>query len=256
MAERDGHQVDQKTVQAEAAVASEWRPGDIILELYEVRPITTGFGAAVREHDYLEGGLGRIYKVYHRSWHREMAVKTPQALKFITPEQKTQFIRECDTWVNIGLHPNITACHYVRELGGVPRVFSEFADAGSLKDWIESRRLYQGGQQEVLEKILDLAIQFARGLEYAHLREVIHQDVKPDNVLLWQDGSLKITDFGLVRARVQVGLLPDTPPAEGTILVDGAGFMTEDYCSPEQANGEKLTRRTDIWSWGVTVLEI
>jgi WD40 repeat protein/serine/threonine protein kinase len=240
--------------QAEAAVAFEWKPGDVILDLYEVRSVTEGFGEEAQEKDYHEGGFGRVYKVWHRTWRLEMAVKTPRAETFASQEQKETFIRECETWINLGLHPHIAACHYVRELGGVPRVFSEYAPAGTLEEWIRSGRLYEGDERAALAQILDVGIQLAWGLHYAHERGVIHQDVKPLNALLWDDGTLKVTDYGLAGARLKAGL-PRISGGMQTVMVSMGG-MTPSHCSPEQAAGEMLDRRTDVWSWAVSVLQM
>ncbi len=254
-----GGQVDQAALrQAEQAVGFEWKPGDVILDLYEVRPVIEGFGEDVVEKDYHEGGFGRVYKVWHRTWRCEMAVKTPRAGMFATEEQQEAFTRECETWINLGLHPNTVSCHYVRRLGGVPRVFSEYAEAGTLEDWIRSGRLYEGDERSALARMLDSAIQFAWGLHYAHERGVIHQDVKPLNAVLWNDGTLKVTDFGLAGARQKAGIEGPAGDVSGgmqSILVS-VGGMTPSFCSPEQAAGKTLDRRTDVWSWAVSVLEM
>src|SRR6185503_4715365 len=102
--------------------------------------------------------------------------------------------------VNLGLHPHTVSCYYVRQLGGIPRVFAEYVEGGSLADWIESRKLYEGGPEESLKRILDIAIQFAWGLHYTHEQGLIHRDVKPANVMLTSSGTVKVTDFGLSRA--------------------------------------------------------
>jgi hypothetical protein len=178
--------------EAEQAVGFEWSPGDVVLDLYEVKTVTEGYGEDLEEKPYHEGGFGRIYKVWHRTWQIEMAVKTPRADAFQSQEQKDDFTQECKTWINLGLHPNVAACHYVRDLGGAPRVFSEYAEGGTLEDWIRTGRLYEGEDQKaVLARMLDIAIQFAWGLHYSHERGVIHQDVKPLNALMWNDGTLK-----------------------------------------------------------------
>lgn len=250
-----GGAVDQAALrQAAQAVPFEWKPGDVILDLYEVRKVVEGFGDNAREKDFHEGGFGRVYKVWHRTWLREMAVKSPRASVFTTQEQKDAFSRECETWVNLGLHAHIAACHYVRELGTAPRVFSEYATAGTLEDWIRSKKLYVDDKRAVLARILDVSIQFAWGLHYAHERGVIHQDVKPLNALMWDDGTLKVTDFGLAGARQKSGIA-DTAGGTRSIMVSTGG-MTPSHSSPEQAAGRKLDRRTDIWSWAVSVLEI
>jgi WD40 repeat protein len=252
---------------AEQAVGFEWKPDDVILDLYEVRTVTEGFGEDAQEKDFHQGGFGRVYKVWHRKWQQEMAVKTPKREAFDTPSKKTNFINECETWIELGLHPHIAACYYVRELGGVPRVFSEYAGAGTLDDWIRSEHLYKGEQKEVLLRMIDIAIQFAWGLHYAHEykhnnenKGIVHQDVKPLNLLVMKDEpmpTVKVTDFGLAHARA----LPESElpvgkdrNGKGSIMVAQSGGMTLAYCSPEQAAGQPLTRRTDVWSWGLSIL--
>ena len=227
---------------AEAAVAVEWKAGDVILDTYEVKQVHEG------------GGMGLVYRVHHKGWNLDLAVKSPRAEYFQSETQKENFIRECETWINLGLHPHIVSCHYVRTLGGVPRVFAEYVVGGSLKDWIDSRKLYEDGPQEALKRVLDISIQFAWGLQYAHEKGLIHQDVKPANVLMTPDGTAKVTDFGLAKARATAGeaLAGDK---QKSILVSTGG-MTPAYCSPEQANKEPLSRKTDIWSWAVSVLEM
>ena len=118
--------------------------------------------------------------------------------------------------------------------------------------------MYDGDEQAALARMLDCAIQFAWGLHYAHERGVIHQDVKPLNALLWEDGTLKVTDFGLARARQKAGIADASGAAggEGRSLMVSMGGMTPSHCSPEQAAGRTLDRRTDVWSWAVGVLEM
>jgi serine/threonine protein kinase len=156
--------------------------------------------------------------------------------------------------VPLGLHPHIVSCYYVRTLGGIPRIFAEYVEGGSLADWIQQLKLYEGGPEKTLERILDVAIQFARGLHYAHEQGLVHQDVKPANVMMTSDGIAKVTDFGLANARALVGDV-GMPGGTRSILVS-VGGMTPAYCSPEQAAGSPLSRKTDMWSWGLSVLEM
>ena len=246
---------------AENRVPAEWEVGDVILDLYEVKKIS-------EFRDFAEGGFGRVYRVHHRNWDMDLAVKSPRPDVLKTQAQKDNFTRECETWADLGLHPNTVSCYYVRTLGDIPRVFAEFVEGGSLSDWITSKRLYEGGHEEVLKRILDIAIQFAWGLHYAHEKGLIHQDVKPANVLVTDDGTAKVTDFGLANARAEAGEDVSARPEEMSILATYGG-MTPPYCSPEQAQiaqlrkagtprdmAPKLTRRTDIWSWGLSLLEM
>src|SRR5207237_662269 len=137
-------------------VPAVWSEGDVILDLYKVMGVLG------------EGGMGQVYRVHHRNWNIDLAVKSPKPDFFQTERQKEDFIAECETWINLGLHPHIVSCYYVHTMGGSPRVFAECVEGGSLKDWIDSGRLYEGGPVKVLERILDIAIQFAWGLQYAH----------------------------------------------------------------------------------------
>jgi WD40 repeat protein/serine/threonine protein kinase len=221
-----------------------WQVGDVILDTYEINRIFTS------------GGMGNVYKAHHRAWNIDLAIKSPNARSLARVGGVADFIAEAETWVDLGLHPHIVTCYYARTLDDVPHVFAEFVEGGSLLDWIRDGRLYAGDDTQALDRLLDVAVQFAWGLGYAHEHHdgMIHQDVKPANVLLTLEGIAKVTDFGLVGAsavpaeEAPAGLL-------GTRLVRGTA-MTPAYCSPEQADGTVLTRRTDIWSWGLSVLEM
>ncbi|MBR6220961.1 MAG: protein kinase, partial [Clostridia bacterium] len=155
----------------EAISNEEIHQGDVLLETYTV------------EDDAIHGGMGSVWRVHHNSWNTDLAMKRPQPRFFAegSERRKEEFIAECEHWINLGLHPNIVSCYYVREIGGVPTIFSEWMDGGSLKDAIQSGRLYEGTEQEVRARILDIAIQTARGLKYSHENGLIHQDVKPGN---------------------------------------------------------------------------
>ena len=240
----------------EKNVPFEWVPGDVILNLYEVKNATQGLENGNNECPYHEGGFGRVYKVWHRAWNIHMAVKTPKPGMFSNQAQKELFFKECETWISLGLHPHVAACHYVRELGGMPRVFSEYADSGTLAEWIVSKRLYDGTDQEVLSRILDFSIQLAWGLHYSHDKGVIHQDVKPHNALIFGESQLKICDFGIAGVKAGFKNRDISSLASETILVKGSNAMTMEYCSPEQYSGKPLSRKTDIWSWGLCVLEM
>jgi WD40 repeat protein/serine/threonine protein kinase len=257
---------------AEDGVSAIWSPGDVILGLYEVKGVLG------------EGGMGTVYRVFHRDWNTELAVKSPKPEQLARAGGAESFVREAETWVSLGLHPHIVSCYYVRTLGGIPRVFAEYVEGGSLAEWIRSRRLYEGGPEKALERILDIAIQFAWGLDYAHTQGLVHQDVKPANVMVTPDGIAKVTDFGLVTPtkgreydqQIAAGMRYAAnvesefkAEAEGAVslmsmfgmpvvdrdLVPYRG-MTPAYCSPEQAAHQPLSRRTDVWSWGVSVLEM
>lgn len=244
----NGLQGDTTLLQSQSEVltspANHIRKGTTLLNLYRV------------ESDALEGGMGRVFKVHHTNWNTDLALKQPHAHLFQDDSHKELFVNECEVWINLGLHPHIVSCYYVRQIDGTPSIFSEWMEGGSLGDQIKSGNLYEGSQTEQLRRIFDIAIQYARGLHYAHESEIIHQDVKPDNLLLDVNSTAKVADFGIARARE---ILQETESAhtdEGTTILVKSGGYTPAYCSPEQMRGEQLTRRTDIWSWAVTLLEM
>ena len=268
-------EVTGRSFATEDEIPAVWEEGDLLLDLYRVEGILG------------EGGMGTVYKVRHRGWNLNLAVKSPKQEALRGAGGTGGFIDEAEYWVDLGLHTHIVSCYYVRTLGGIPRVFAEYVEGGSLADWISPSqrgdnqenghdrrnggsglgRLYEGGPEAALERILDIAIQFAWGLGYAHERGMVHKDVKPANVMMTPDGIAKVTDFGLAGARPGTEVALDDG-AGGSVLVDGTG-MTPAYCSPEQARAHaeaqagvppnertKLTRRTDIWSWAISVLEM
>ena len=214
-----------------------WEPGEVVLGLYEVQGVLG------------QGGMGRVYRVRHRGWDLDLAVKAPLAAVLDASGGADLFEREAETWVNLGLHAHVVTCHYVRRVSGIPLVFAEYVDGGSLHDAIRARRV------ESAEAILDVAIQFAWGLHHAHEQGLVHRDVKPANVMLTSDGIAKVTDFGLARARSVRIQAPSGALAGHSMTVEGGGGGTPAYLSPEQAAGHALDRRSDLWGFGLSVLE-
>jgi len=228
---------------AEGRVEKEWEAGDIILGLYEVIEVLG------------EGAYCKVYRVHHHGWNTSLAVKS---LKEKLAEDKVQrklFIRECEGWVNLDLHPNIATCYYIRELGGIPRIFSEFIPAGNLENFIAS------GKIENWKKILALSIQCLDGLIYAHKKGLVHRDIKPANCLLTDSGELKITDFGIASGLTRLGI-----DITGEIKKNVAGTMffrdgsvgTPAYMPPEQWDGMygKIGPWSDLYSFGVMLFEL
>lgn len=214
-----------------------WHVGEVLDGLYAVTAIFTG------------GGMGMVYRVRHLDWNIDLALKHPRRELLDEEYMVSLFERECEAWVGIGLHPHIATCHYVRQISHLPCVFAEFVEGGSLRDWIISKRLYRGEEAATVARIIGVAIQFAWGLDWAHQHGLIHQDVKPGNVLMTANGIVKVTDFGLAKAGKHFSSQSGSP-------VVSAGGMTPAYCSPEQAANEPLTVATDIWSWAASVLEM
>ncbi|MFD2685304.1 protein kinase [Streptomyces phyllanthi] len=220
----------------------DWQRGALLLGLYEVLDVIES------------GGMGLVYRVRHRDWNVDLAVKVPKPERTDTVDRRARFEREAETWVGLGPHPNVVNCVYVRSVEDHPCVFAEWVDGGSLADLVRDGRLYTDGDSGgdgPCARLLDLAVQTAWGIHHAHEAGLIHQDVKPANVMVDVDDgwTAKVTDFGIARA-LDFG-------ASGASY----GGLTPEYCSPEQAHAAVgarigLTRATDVWSWALCVLEM
>ena len=105
------------------AEESEWKVGEVIENLYEVR-------------DIKYGGMGAVYLVRHRRWDIMMAVKSLLSRLREIEEDRALFLKEAETWIDIGFHPNIASCYYVRNIQDSPRIFIEYVDGGALNEWL------------------------------------------------------------------------------------------------------------------------
>jgi tetratricopeptide (TPR) repeat protein len=226
--------------------SQDWPTGHKILDDYEVMRVLG------------EGGMGKVYLVRSLSSGSKFAVKRAKCLN---DADRKNFLAELQTWIDLPHHPNLVSCRFFRTLGAEVLIFAEYIEGGSLKDWIDSRRLYEGGSDQALERILDVSIQLAWGLHCVHELGTIHQDVKPSNVLITSDGIVEaqgikpqVTDFGLARARAAAGEHFATDPYRSILVSSIRG--TPPYWSPEQSQGLPLTHKADIWSWGLTIMEM
>ena len=226
--------------------AGEWAHGQALLDDFVV------------ERTLGEGGMGKVYLLCSRSTASRFAVKRAKGFK---EADRRNFLAELQTWIDLPEHANLVPCRFFRTMGDEVLIFAEYVEGGSLKEWIDSRKLYEGGARQALERMLDVAIQFAWGLHCLHELGLVHQDVKPGNVLMGTNGKTalqgvrpRVTDYGLTRARAAAGETFSTDPSRSILVSSGGG--TPAYWSPEQAAGLPLTRKTDIWSWGVSVLEM
>jgi serine/threonine protein kinase/tetratricopeptide (TPR) repeat protein len=183
------------------------------------------------------GGMGVVYKAQDDRLKRTVALKfLPPELTRI-PEAKERFVREAQAAAALD-HPNICTVYEIDEAEEKTFISMAYIEGQSLK-----KRIEQGSLE--LEKALDIAVQVAEGLEEAHKKRVVHRDIKSANIMVIEKGQAKIMDFGLAKV-------------EGTVLVtkEGTTMGTAAYMSPEQARGEKVDHRTDIWSLGVVLYQM
>ena len=183
------------------------------------------------------GGMGVVYKA------EDLKLKRCVALKFLPPhlldssELKERFLIEAQSAAALS-HPNICVIHEVGESENRPYIAMEYVEGETLRDRVRKGPLKT-------EEAVDIILQVTAGLGEAHGKGIVHRDIKSANIMVTPTGRAKIMDFGL--AKLQGGTsLTKTQTTLGTIA----------YMSPEQARGDKLDQRTDIWSLGVVLYEL
>jgi len=198
------------------------------------------------------GGMGEVYRARDTKLGRDVAIKVlPDAFSH-DAERMARFEREAQVLASLN-HPNIATIHGVEESNGVRALVMELVEGPTLAD-----RIVQQGPLP-LDEALSLAKQIAEGLEYAHEKGVIHRDLKPANIKVTPDGMVKLLDFGLAKA-AEEPTPQGNPSVSPTLTMQStqAGVIlgTAAYMSPEQASGQPVDRRSDIWSFGVVLWEM
>jgi serine/threonine protein kinase len=184
------------------------------------------------------GAMGRVLAAHDEKLDRRVAVKVVTGAH--DPVRTQRFIQEARTAGSLE-HPNVLAVYDLGEHDGVPFLVTELLEGQNLRKLLRDGALPPGQAQ-------DLAAQLARGLSAAHARGIVHRDLKPENLFVTNDGRLKILDFGLARLTSD-----DAGPG---MTQTGAVFGTPGYLSPEQARGEKVGTRSDIFSAGAVLYEM
>jgi serine/threonine protein kinase len=197
------------------------------------------------------GGMGEVYLARDKKLDRQVAVKILNE-KFNRDESSLQrFISEAKAASALN-HPNILVIHEIGESEDTHYIISEFIQGKTLREMFKEKSLN-------LSEILDIFIQIANALAAAHAARIVHRDIKPENIMIRPDGYVKILDFGLAKLVEQknitfLGLEDSTIGSNQT--AEGVIFGTVNYMSPEQAKGERVDERTDIFSFGVVIYEM
>jgi serine/threonine protein kinase len=198
-----------------------------------------------------KGGMGEVYKAKDQKLGRDVAIKVLPDEFAKDADRVARFQREAKLLASLN-HPNIAAIHGLEESEGTHFLVLELIEGDTLAD-----RLKRGAIP--VEEALKLALQIAEALEAAHEKGVIHRDLKPANIKVTPEGKVKVLDFGLAKAFAgdsQDMNLSNSPTLSVAATQQGVILGTAAYMSPEQARGNPVDKRADIWAFGVVLFEI
>jgi len=196
-----------------------------------------------------QGGMGVVYKARDTHLDRPVAIKVLPPGKVADPERKRRFIQEAKAASALN-HPNIITIHDINCDDGVDFIVMEYIAGKSLDEVVPAKGLRAA-------QALKFAVQMADALAKAHGAGIVHRDLKPTNIMVTDEGRIKILDFGLAKLLEPADSSPDgTTVTAGPMTEEGAVMGTAAYMSPEQAEGRKLDGRSDIFSFGSVLYEM
>ena len=184
-----------------------------------------------------EGGMGIVYKAEDTKLERTVAIKFLPSNISANSEERERFKIEANAAAALN-HPNIAHIYAIEVTDDNMFIVMEFIDGKELKDKIKSGPISTN-------ETINIAIQIAEGLKAAHKKGIVHRDIKSSNIMITSDGNVKIMDFGLVKIK-----------GGRELTKIGSIVGTAAYMSPEQARGEEIDFRTDIWSFGIVMYEM
>ncbi|HEX9365866.1 MAG TPA: protein kinase [Vicinamibacterales bacterium] len=202
------------------------------------------------------GGMGEVYRAHDTRLGRQVAIKILPSIFMLDPDRLARFEREARVLASLN-HPHIGAIYGVEETG-VPggarsrALVLELIEGETLAEYIAGNSSAAGGVP--LAAAIAISRQIADGLDAAHERGVIHRDLKPANIKITPAGTVKILDFGLAVVGEPGAGSPEHDPTG--ITVPGGIVGTPAYMSPEQARGQAVDKRTDIWAFGCVLYEL
>ena len=185
------------------------------------------------------GGMGAVYLAEQPGLGREVAIK--ELIQSADPVALRRFLQEAQVMARTS-HPNLVQVHDMELMGNVNYLVLEFVRGRSLRDWINEKEIPPPQVFAIMHGVL-------QALDYAHRRAIVHRDMKPENVLISDEGNVKVADFGIAR-------LMDDTGVGGTATKTGTTVGTPQYMSPEQVSSSKVDGRSDLYSAGIMFYEL
>ena len=234
--------------------ASRWQTGEKIMGRYEI-------------HGIRKGGMGIVYLCYDHESQKPVVLKTYQDIFHFEKFQVERFMWEAETWVRLEKHLNIVRAYCVEKIEDKPFIFLEYISGDDrlgpeLSSWIHHQMID-------LPLALRFSIQFCTGMIHAQRkfeamnRPFVHRDIKPSNIMVTRDQTVKVTDFGLVKAFQNIepmdgGERNGGEPARNRLGFTSAGSLlgTPAYMAPEQWLGEQVDARADVYAFGCVLYEM
>jgi serine/threonine protein kinase/tetratricopeptide (TPR) repeat protein len=197
------------------------------------------------------GGMGEVYLAQDTKLDRKVALKILPAEVAADRNRMSRFVQEAKTASALN-HPNIITIHEIEQIDSVNFIATEFIDGETLRERMRKASMKLGD-------VLDVAIQTASALQAAHAAGIVHRDIKPENVMLRRDGIVKVLDFGLAKLteRLPTDSVDTEAATKGLVQTEpGVVLGTTAYMSPEQARGQTVDARSDIFSFGLMLYEM
>jgi serine/threonine protein kinase len=196
-----------------------------------------------------KGGMGEVYRARDTQLQRDVALKLSPEIFASDSERLARFQREAQVLAALN-HPNIAQIYGLEGIGTSRCIVMELVEGDTLQD-----RLKRGAIP--IKEALAIAEQMTEALEAAHEKDIIHRDLKPANVKITPEGRVKVLDFGLAKPLEEpIRASSDSPTLKVTATDKGVILGTAAYMSPEQARGEKVDKRTDMWAFGCVLYEL
>ena len=222
----------------------------------EIKPKTALKGQQISHYKIVseigKGGMGEVYLAQDTTLDRQIALKILPEEFAEDRDRMSRFVREAKSASALN-HPNIITIHEIGESDGTHFIATEFIDGKTLNEYTKSNPLK-------FESALEIAIQVASALDEAHSAGIVHRDIKRDNIMVRENGLVKILDFGIAKLLEPPGGLSlgkeDSTAIQQPSTTPGMIIGTANYMSPEQAKGKEVDKRTDIFSFGVVLYEM